>query len=82
MKTIKWPVLHKLGQCDVFSYKSLTKILYNKHYQFYVFLKDSILIKISGIHSFLQNKVFFRFSYRGQPGTKYLSLPDILSHPC
>ena len=58
-------VLHKFGHCDLFSYMSLIDVLYNSHNQFYIFLffvepKNSILLKISGFHMVLQNKVFFR----------------------
>ena len=31
-------VSHKLGHCDLFSYKYLINVLYNSHDQFYIFL--------------------------------------------
>ena len=69
-------VSHKFGHCDLFSYMTLTKVLYNNQKQFYTFLffvvpKNSILLKIGRFHMLLQNKVFFRFSYRAHPGTRY-----------
>ena len=56
---------HKLGHCDLFSYKSLVMVPYNNHDEFYIILffevlKNSILIKVSSFHTFLPNKVFFR----------------------
>ena len=53
-------VSHKLGHNDLFSYKSLIKVLYNSHGQFHIFLyfvvpNNSILLEISGFHMFLQN---------------------------
>ena len=59
-------VSHKLGHCDLFSYKYLIKVLYNSHDQFYIFLyfvvpNYSILLEISGFHTFLQNGIFFSF---------------------
>ena len=43
--------------------------LYNSHNQFYIFLffvvaKNSVLLKITGFHMFLQNTVFFRLYER------------------
>ena len=79
---------HKLGHCDLFSYISLIKVIYNSHNQFYIFLffvvpKKSIFLKISGFHMFLQNMVFFRFSYRAQTGTRYFFLSNNYSyHTC
>ena len=57
---------HELDYGDLFSYTALIKDLYNNHNQFYIFLffvvsKNSVLLKISGFHMFLQNMVFFRF---------------------
>ena len=81
-------VSHKLGHCDLFSYKSLIKFLYNRYDQFYIFLyfvvpNNSILLEISGFYMFLQNEILFRFSYRAQPGTIYFFLLNNLSyHPC
>ena len=56
----------KSGDWDLFSNESLMKILYNNRNQFYIFLffvvpKNSILLKISGFHTFLQNYVLFVF---------------------
>ena len=81
-------VSHKLGHCDLFSYMTLIKVLFNNHKQFYMLLffvvpKNSILLKISRFHMFLKSKAFFRFSYRAQPGTRYFFLSNNLSyHAC
>ena len=65
-------MLHKLGHCDLFSYISLINFLHNSHNQFYIFLffvvpKNSILLKISGFHMFLQSKVFYVFHMERNP---------------
>ena len=83
-------VSHKLGHSGLFYYKSLIKVLYNSHDQFYIFLyivvlNNSIFLEICGFYMFLQNKIFFRFSYtcRAQPGTSSFFLFNNLSdHPC
>ena len=77
-------VSHKLGHWDLFSYKSLIKVLYNSHDQFRIFLhfvvkSNSSFLEISGFYMFLQNKLFFRWSYRAQPGTSYSFLFNNLS---
>ena len=81
-------VSHKLCHCDLFSYKSVIKALYNSHDQLYIVLyfvvpNNLVLLEISGFHMFLQNKIYFRLSYRAQPGTSYFFLFNNLSyHPC
>ena len=81
-------VSHRLGHCDLFSYKSFIKVLYNSRDQVYIFLysvvpHNSIMLEINSFHMFLQNKIFFRFSYRAQPGISYFFLFSNLSyHPC
>ena len=67
-------VSHKLGHCNLFSDKSLKRILYNNHDQFYIILffvvpKNSICLKLVVFTcTFLQNKVFFIFHIeRNQP---------------
>ena len=81
-------VSHKLGHCDLVSYKSLIKASYNSHDQLYIFLyfvvpNNLILLEISGFHMFLQNEIYFRFSYRAQPGASDFFLFNNLSyHPC
>ena len=51
-------VSHKLGHCDLFSYESLIKVLYNSDDQFYISVyfvvpNYSILLEINGFHMFL-----------------------------
>ena len=81
------PISYELGHCDLFSYKTLITILYNSHDQSDIFLffavpKNSISFEITGFHKFLQNKVFFRFSYRAQPDIMELFLSNNLTyHP-
>ena len=78
----------KLGHCDIFFYKSLIKVLYNNHEQFYILLlvvipKNSVLFKINVIHMFHQNTEFFRFSYTAQADTSYFFLSNnLIHHPC
>ena len=78
-------VSHKLGHCDLFSYKLVTHVLYNNHDRFHIFLllavlKISILLKISGFYMFPKIQYFFRFSYRTQPGTSHFFLSNNINH--
>ena len=43
---------------------------------FFVVSKNSILLRIIGFHMFLENKAFFRFPNRAQPGTSYFFLAN------
>ena len=59
-------VSHKLGHCNLFSYRFVLHVLYNNHDQFYIFLlfavpKISILLKIRVFSMFSKLKYFFVF---------------------
>ena len=74
-------VSYELGHCDLFSYKSLIKVIYNDPGQFYIFLlfavpNISILLEINDFYMFSKIKYIFRFSYRAQAGTSYFFLSN------
>ena len=57
---------YKLGHCELFSYKSLIKVLYDNPDHFYIFLLFAvpnilILLKISDFYMFSNIKYFLFF---------------------
>ena len=51
-------VSYKLGHCDIFSYKSLIKVLFNNPDQFYTF----VMFVVPNISILLKNGDFYMFS--------------------